>query len=145
MSKKIENLKKIIFFSCKKSKNLKCFFFQQKKSSWCLNIRTMRFDQSSPVQPNPEEKIWKYIKKSFFFTLQKSENFKEILFLPEKKYYHLSFLILRGRDLTRASGPARFRIQGGYPEPDGRSPNERKKSLSLILDALREQLINKRI
>ena len=31
-----------------------------------LNIRTMRFDQSSPVQPNPEKKISTNLENHFF-------------------------------------------------------------------------------
>ena len=68
----------------KKSKILINHFFQiiKKKSSLFLNIRTTRFDQSSPVWPNPEKK--KDLEKSqkiFFFYLK----FFEMLFLFDEK------------------------------------------------------------
>ena len=69
MVKKSENLKKN-FFS-KNPEIKKNIFFQQKKTSLFLNIRTTQFDQSSPVKPNPEKKIWKNLekiaKKNLFF------------------------------------------------------------------------------
>ena len=59
-----------------------------------------RFDQSSPVQPNPEkenlEKSGKIQKITFVL-----KNFK-IFFLPEKKYKPFSFPIQGGRDSTSA-------------------------------------------
>ena len=40
-----------------------CFLIKNKKNNLFLNIGNMQFDQSSPVQPNPEKKIWKNLKK----------------------------------------------------------------------------------
>ena len=46
--------KNIYFFLNLKLK--KIYIFSEKKYSLFLNIRNMRFDQSSPDQPNPERK-----------------------------------------------------------------------------------------
>ena len=62
---KSENLKKsekITFFS-KIQIFSKTFVTVKKKFYLFLNIRNTGFDQSSPVQPNPE-KIWKTLEKS---------------------------------------------------------------------------------
>ena len=67
-------LKKNHIFS-KNPKVLKNIIFSKKiktKSSLFLNIRNMQFDQSSPVQPNPEKKSRKSQKLTFF---KKSEKF----------------------------------------------------------------------
>ena len=86
MVKKIQKSQKITFFQkiwnkkIKKNQLRKILFF-------ILNIRNMGFDQSSQVQPNPEEK--KNLKKSLFF--KKSENLENILLKKEKKYYSLNF------------------------------------------------------
>ena len=74
------NLFFLIFFILTKKK---------KKSSLFLNIRNMRFHQSSPVQSNPKKKIWKNLKKSCFFS-KKSENL-ETKKIPEKNAIFLVF------------------------------------------------------
>ena len=70
-----------------------CFQQQQQKFSLFFNIRTTRFDQSSPVQPNPGKK-----------DLEKSGKISENQFkkkMKEKMVYS-QFSILGGCDLTRA-------------------------------------------
>ena len=80
----------------KNPKFLKEKKFQQKeeKSSLFLNIRNMRFDQSSPVQPNPEKKIEKNLEnlEKIFF----SENLKffKIFCFAEKRRKNAIFLVL---------------------------------------------------
>ena len=63
--KNSENLKKSII--SKKSEIFeKYFFFSKKKSSLFLNIRNTQFNQSSSVQPNPQNKSGKISKNHFF-------------------------------------------------------------------------------
>ena len=78
-TKNFKNCQKIIFLQ-----NLEIFEKEknsEKKCSLFLNIRNMRFNQSSPVQPNP---VKKNLKKSF---LKKSSKNLKILnyFLYRKK------------------------------------------------------------
>ena len=56
-----KNLKKSLFF--KNPNFFKNICDRPKKLYLFLNIRNTGFDQSSPVQPNPE-KIWKTLEKS---------------------------------------------------------------------------------
>ena len=64
-----------------------------------------------------KKKSLKISNNSFF--LQKCENFKNIFFC-NKKFYPLSFLLLGGRDSTRALQSSPFQNPGGGSfEPDG--------------------------
>ena len=68
----------------------------------------MRFDQSSPVQPNSEKKN---LKKSLF--LNKKYIFEEKNKVHQKQCYTLSFSILGGPDSTRALQYSPFQNSGG--------------------------------
>ena len=54
ISENLNKNQKITFFP--NPKFLKIFFFAKKTNPFFLNKRTMQFDQSSQVQPNPEYK-----------------------------------------------------------------------------------------
>ena len=51
----------------KKFETFENIFFSNKKNSLFLNIRNMQFNQSFPVQPNPEKKNLEKSQKSLFF------------------------------------------------------------------------------
>ena len=133
ISKNKKNLKKSHFF--KKSESFeKKKKFQQKKSSLFLNIRNTRFNQISPVQPNPEKKIEKSQKIIFF---NKSEKFK-IFFICQT--INAIFLVLPIEEISlwpELSSPANFRIQGRSPERDIRRSSSinssRSSSRTLLL------------
>ena len=85
--------------------------FQKEKNSvkkipLFLNIRTTRFDQSSPVQPNPEEKKQEKCQKITFFT------FFLKLFFHRKKESMLSsqFSNIRRTRLDQSSPSSPFQI-----------------------------------
>ena len=86
--KKSKNFKRVIFL-LQKREILKEKKVQQKKDSLFLNIRNMRFDQSSPVQPDPEKKIWKIF--LFFFFFKTSKNIVKKIPPKKKKCFSLSF------------------------------------------------------
>ena len=74
-----KNFKKSIVFFLKKSEICERKKFQQKKSSSYLNIWNMHVNQSSPVKPNPEKKIWK--------NLLKYQIFQKVYEFGEKKIF----------------------------------------------------------
>ena len=119
MVKKSENLEK--FQKISKFTFFNCFFLEfnpnpppkKKKllSSQFSNIRRMRFDQSSPVQPVSEIQKSGKISKSQF---KKKETKK----IPEKNAILLVFQYQEDTIRPELSSPPRFRIQGGQPERD---------------------------
>ena len=90
----------------------------------------MGFDQSSPVQLNPEKKNLTDLKNPFF-SPKKSYNLIYIyIFFPKKICYPLIFPILGGPIRPELSSTACFRIQGvGSPERDGRTNKQMKEIL----------------
>ena len=81
-----KNLQKNPSFSNYKKKNLKKN--SAKKKNLLFNNRNTRFDQSSPVQPNPEKYNWEKSQKSRF----KSKILKILFFCQRrKKCYSPSF------------------------------------------------------
>ena len=113
-----------------KSKNPKNLKKIQKKS---INPKKSKMSIKNPQNP----KIFRNGQK-----IQKSQNilknFKNSLFLiffcnfffAEKKCYYISFLILGGRNSTRALQSTPFQNPGGSPERDTRT-DQRKSSCSL--------------
>ena len=108
--------KKITFSVLKKSKSLKFFFFsKQKKSSLFFNIRNTRFDQSSPVQPNPKKTIWiffKEISKNHFFFKERKN--LEICFWRRKNAILLVLAIKEISLQSELSSPACCRVRGAW-------------------------------
>ena len=74
------------------------------------NIRNTKFDQSSPVQPNPENKN---LKKSEKKNLKKFKLFENIFFLQKKNDVLLVLIIEVISLQSELSSPPRFRIQPG--------------------------------
>ena len=108
-SKKVKNCQNITFLF-QKSEIFKEFFFSaNKKYFFFLNIRNMRFDQRSPVQPNPE----KYLEKFNFFCLL----IKHLKIVRKKfRKENAILLVLPIEEISlrpELSSPANFRIQGG--------------------------------
>ena len=90
-------------------KNLKA----SKKTSFFLNIRTMHFDQSSPVQPNLEKKIFKKSQKITFFKNKKKLEKKNSRKEKKKSAILLVFQYQGGCDSTRAFQYSPFQVSGG--------------------------------
>ena len=96
MVEKSEKTSKNLPFFSKNCKFLKYIFLakrKEKKSVSFLNFRTTQFDQSSPVQPNPEKKN---LKKSEKISLKK--NLKKIK-VAEKKAKRKKSLCLISDDM----------------------------------------------
>ena len=91
-------------------------------SSQFSNIRSTGFDQSSPVQPISDLSQ----KKSPFFS-SKIKNVEK-----KKKEKNAILLVFQYQEYgirPELSSPARFRIQGGYPERDGGRRRRRTKEI----------------
>ena len=82
-----------------------------------LNIRNTGFDQSSQVQPNPENKNLEKFEKNqkIMFVKNKYQNFENIFFL-KKKCYYLCFPIYGGRHSTIALQSTPFQNPGGVAQ-----------------------------
>ena len=103
---KYKNLKKIYFlFKKSKIKNTNYFLLAFITNPLFLNIRTKRFNQSSPVQPNPEKKFQQILKIfKNYFVLQKIYFFMKI-FISKKKCSSLTFANWGDYPLTGQTSP----------------------------------------
>ena len=87
------------------------------KLSLFSNARNTPFDQSSPVQPNLEEKIWKNcekknLKNHFYFF--KNPNLLKIFLSPKKNIFLLVLPIMEVSLRQEFSSPPSFTFQGRY-------------------------------
>ena len=122
-SQKIIFFVKYLFRATKKNKKNKSPFF---------NIRTIQFDQSSPVQPNPEKKNVEKsqkISKNHFFCHKKKLDAERKKSRKQTKCHSLCFSRLWGHDWTRAFQSSPFQNPGGEAKRYGQRTNERTEFL----------------